>query len=74
MAETGYDINLKVRRETAARLIADLRRRLLDLRNSNKLLNYRFSDRARSYVRIIDALPDVLYQKLIDGRKYSAPY
>jgi len=72
MAETGFDINLKVRCEPAARLIADLRRRLLDLRNSNKLLNLRFSDRARSYVRIIDELPDVLYQKLTDGRKLAS--
>jgi len=34
-------------------------------------LNLRFSDRARSYVRIIDELPDVLYQKLTDGRKLT---
>jgi hypothetical protein len=71
MVNVGYDANPEARRSMAARLIENLRGRLLNLRNSNKLLNFRFSDRARSHVRIIDELPDVLYQRLIDGRKLA---
>ena len=55
----------------AEKLIADLRRRLLDLRNSTRLLNFKFSDRARTHVRIVDDLPDVLYGNLIDGKKLT---
>jgi hypothetical protein len=55
----------------AERLIADLRRRLLDLSNRNRLLNFKFSDRARTHVRIVDEIPDVLYGKLSDGKKLT---
>jgi hypothetical protein len=60
-----------VRREMTARLISDLRGRLLDLTNKNRLLNFRFSERARTHVRIINEIPDVLYGKLIDGKKLT---
>lgn len=62
---------LSARREVAEKLIADLRRRLLDLRNNSRLLNFRFSDRARTHVRIIDELPHIIYGKLLDGRKLT---
>lgn len=55
--------------EMAKRSIADLRIRLLDLRNSNRLLNFKFSDRSRTHVRVIDGLPDELYEKLVNGKK-----
>jgi hypothetical protein len=57
---------LQARQNMAEKLIADLRRHLLDLRNSNRLLNFKFSDRARTHVRIVDELPDVLYGNLIE--------
>ena len=62
---------LGARREMAEKLIADLRKRLLDLSNGNRLLNFKFSDRARTHVRIIDEIPDVLYGKLSDGKKLT---
>jgi Protein of unknown function (DUF4011) len=62
---------LQARQNMAEKLIADLRRRLLDLRNSNRLLNFKFSDRTRTHVRIVDELPNVLYGNLIDGKKLT---
>ena len=55
-------------REQLGLIIRDLRMRLLNLRLNNPLLNFRFSDRSRSHVRIIDALPEVLYEKLVSGQ------
>jgi hypothetical protein len=55
----------------AEKLIADVRRRLLDLRKSMRLLNFKFSDRDLTHVRIVDDLPDVLYGNLIDGKKLT---
>jgi hypothetical protein len=60
---------LQARQNMAEKLIADLRRRLLDLRNSNRLLNFKFSDRARTHVCIVDELLDVLYGHLINNGK-----
>ncbi|HEX9868810.1 MAG TPA: DUF4011 domain-containing protein, partial [Candidatus Tectomicrobia bacterium] len=34
-------------------------------------MNFKFSDRARTHVRIIDEIPDVLYGKLSDGKKLT---
>jgi very-short-patch-repair endonuclease len=44
--------------------IARLRQRLLDLSKRNTLLNYRFTDRARGQLRIIDEVPDRVYTRL----------
>jgi hypothetical protein len=60
---------LAARRDVAQKSIATLRKRLLDLSNYNRLLNFKFSDRSRTHVRIIDELPDVLYRKLVDDGK-----
>ncbi len=46
-----------------------LRQNLLDLSNRNRLLSFKHSDRARTHVRIIDELPDILFQRLRDGRR-----
>src|SRR5258708_38489372 len=60
------------RREAAARRrIADLRLRLLDLTNRNRLLNYKFADRSRRVVRIIDELSDELLLKLSEGKRLT---
>jgi hypothetical protein len=55
----------------AARLIADLHKRLLDMSNRNRLLNFKFSDRARAHVRVVDEIPNVLCGKLSDGKKLT---
>ncbi len=50
--------------EILAPRIANLRGRLLDLTGRNKLLSLRHTERSRGYVRIIDELPDVLFERL----------
>lgn len=49
-------------------MIADLRMRLLDLRNSNRLLSFKHSERAKTHVRIVDELPDQLVERLMTGK------
>jgi very-short-patch-repair endonuclease len=61
-------VSLQEKREVTRRLLADLRTRLLDLRNNNRLLNFPFSERSRTHVRVIDELPDVLHNRLRDGK------
>ncbi len=46
------------------RTIEQLRTKLLDLSNRNRLLNFRFSESSRTHVRIIDELPDQLFNRL----------
>ena len=46
--------------------IARLRLKLLDLTNRNRLLNFKFPESSRKFVRVIDALPDALYERLTD--------
>ena len=60
---------LSSREEAAQKRIGDLRRRLLDLSNSNRLLNYRFSSRTRRQIRLIDELPNVLLRRLGEGKR-----
>lgn len=45
-----------------------LRRRLLDLSNRSPLLNSRFSARSRTHIRVIDELPEFLFETLLDGK------
>jgi len=46
-----------------------IRKRLLDLTARNRLLNFRHT--AAQTVRIIDELPDPVYQRLIDGKSFQ---
>ena len=55
----------------AASRIENLRMRLLDLTNANRLLNFKFRDRSRSYVRVIEAVPDFVFAKLADGERFQ---
>jgi len=57
------------REAVAQKRIAELRMRLLDLSNGNRLLNYKFSNRSRRHVRIVDELPNQLFGQLDDGRR-----
>src|SRR5439155_1697249 len=68
MNDNMPDARLAIRHEETKKSIEKLRDRLLDMSNGNRLLNFRFSTRSRTYVRVIDELPDVLYGKLVDGR------
>ena len=38
--------------------VAKLRLKLVDLTNRNRLINFRFSDSSRKYIRVIDEVPD----------------
>src|SRR5262245_9180157 len=59
-------------REIAAQArIRELRMRLLDLTNANRLLNYKFSDRSRRQVRLVDELPDALMEHLEEGKRLA---
>lgn len=49
--------------------IADFRRKLLDLTLRNPLLSFRHAERAATYVRIVDELPDVAFEKLESGNE-----
>lgn len=60
---------LRSRQKAAQKRIADLRRRLLDLSNSNRLLNYKFTSRTRRRVRLVDELPNTLLRKLLEGKR-----
>jgi very-short-patch-repair endonuclease len=43
--------------------------KLLDLSARNKLLNFKFSEKARTQIRIVNDAPDRIYKRLNDGRK-----
>lgn len=49
--------------------LGSFRRRLLDLSNRNRLVSFKHSDRARTHIRVIDELPDVLFATLRDGKR-----
>ncbi|THJ24511.1 MAG: DUF4011 domain-containing protein [Nitrospira sp. CG24E] len=51
--------------------IERLRSRLLDLSLGNRLLNYKHSDKSRTHVRIIDEVPEILIDKLDQGRQLT---
>jgi hypothetical protein len=44
-----------------------LRERLLDLSKKNGLLNFRHSERSRTHIRVIDEVPEFLFDRLIGG-------
>jgi hypothetical protein len=46
-----------------------LRAKLLDLTMSNRLLNFKPSEKSRNHIRIIDEIPEVLFDKLEAARE-----
>ena len=48
-------------------VIQQYRTKLLDLTNRNPLINFRYSERSHSHIRIVDAIPERLFTKLING-------
>ena len=43
--------------------------KLLDLSARNKLLNFKFSEKARTQIRIVNDSPDRIYKRLNEGKK-----
>lgn len=52
------------------KLVAELRTKLLDLRNSNKLLSFKHTS-AKTHVRVVDEDPNFLHHSLTSGRQLS---
>ncbi|MBF0181520.1 MAG: DUF3320 domain-containing protein [Magnetococcales bacterium] len=57
--------------DVTGQLIADLRIRLLDLSNRNRLLNYKHAERSKTQVRVVDEQPDFLHDCLTSGKGLS---
>ena len=51
--------------------IEQYRAKLLDLSSRNPLVNFRHSDRSRSHVRIVDEIPEKLFDKLAAGQRLT---
>jgi very-short-patch-repair endonuclease/SpoU rRNA methylase family enzyme len=55
--------------ELVSQTIKKFQDKLLDLSARNKLLNFKFSEKARTQIRIVNDAPDRIYKRLNDGRK-----
>lgn len=44
--------------------IGKLRTKLLDLTRANRLLNFKPSEKSKSHIRVVDEIPEVLFEKL----------
>ncbi|HEX4050324.1 MAG TPA: DUF4011 domain-containing protein [Steroidobacteraceae bacterium] len=51
--------------------IARLRIKLLDLTNRNRLVNFKFSETSRKFVRVVDEVPGILFERLTDDSARS---
>jgi very-short-patch-repair endonuclease len=49
--------------------IEKLRAKLLDLTMANRLLNFKPSDKSKSHVRIVEEVPEALFEKLEGGKE-----
>ena len=47
------------------------RAKLLDLTSRNPLISFRHSDRSRGHIRVIEEIPERLFNRLISGRELS---
>ena len=57
------------RRHSVTEQVEKCRRRLLDTTKRNRLISFKHRERSNREIRIIDALPDVLYDAFLDDRK-----
>lgn len=53
--------------DLAAGAIERLKKKLLDLSLRNRLLNFRHSSTARNHVRLVDEVPELVFEKLLGG-------
>lgn len=51
--------------------IQSLRSKLLDTSKRNRLISFRHSVRSRQHIRVIDELPDVLFEELLKGKSFD---
>jgi very-short-patch-repair endonuclease len=49
--------------------VGKLRAKLLDLTMANRLLNFKPSEKSKSHVRLIEEIPEVLFEKLESGKE-----
>jgi Protein of unknown function (DUF4011) len=49
--------------------VGRLRAKLLDLTMANRLLNFKPSEKSKSHVRVIEEIPEVLFEKLESGKE-----
>lgn len=52
-------------------VIEGYRKKLLDLTSRNPLISFKHSERSRSHLRVIHALPEVLFNKLVSGAELT---
>ena len=52
--------------------MGELKKRLLNLSTRNKLLSTKFSDRSRQHFRVIDELPNVLFEKIQKSLRFKS--
>lgn len=52
-------------------VVQQYRAKLLDLSSRNPLINFRHSERSRSHIRIIDEIPELVFEKLILGKQLT---
>jgi hypothetical protein len=55
--------------ELVSQTIKKFQDKLLDLSARNKLLNFKFSEKARTQIRIVNDSPDRIYKRLNEGKK-----
>lgn len=48
--------------------LEEMRKRLLDTSLRNSLLNFKHSENSQKHIRLIDELPDIVYEKLLNGK------
>ena len=51
--------------------IQSIRSKLLDTSKRNRLISFRHSVRSRQHIRVIDELPDVLFENLLQGKSFD---
>ena len=57
--------------ELTQKAIKKFRENLLDLTNRNNLINLNFNPRSNKVIRIIDEIPDSVFNKLNDNKKFK---
>lgn len=59
--------------EWLRKALAKLREKLIDLSKRNPLVSFKHSERGATYLRVIDELPDQLFEELRDGEMTFEP-
>lgn len=54
-------------------ILDKMKDRLLDLTRRNPLISTRFSERSHSHIRVVDELPEVIFEKIVNGSMIFQP-